>query len=252
MKKLFTLICAIGAGIPFLPAQDIIHTTNGDSIIAKVEIIREQDITYHRQDNLTGPTYVLSTEQVSYITYENGTTEHFTTHKEEKITENSNQDNRLQTPFVTRSGNTYYYQNGAMDKKAYLRFLEKNCSQAYWEANKGLDLANIGWGLFGVGISLDLGVTIGMLAQGGTSPIVSVFSWIGGCCEIASIPPIGSWLCEDAQERGYLQYAVYNGPEPALLEHTDQPERDRSGIELLVYPIKKGFPTDRERDKQQD
>lgn len=188
MKKLFTLICAIGAGIAGLSAQDIIHTTDGDSIIAKVEIIREQEITYHRQDNLTGPAYVLPTEQVSYITYENGMTEHFTSHKAEEITGNSNQDNRRQTPFVTRSGNTYYYQNEVMDKQTYLRFLKQNCSLAYTEANKGLNMANVGWGLFAVGLGLDLGVTIGLLAQGGTSPIVSVFSWIGSCCEIASIP----------------------------------------------------------------
>ncbi|GEM_PF-1156871 len=69
---------------------------------------------------------------------------------------------------LTRSGNTYFLGNQAMDKKAYIRFLETNCPAAWQKANSGYKTATAGWCLLGIGAGLEIGGVIGVIATAGS------------------------------------------------------------------------------------
>ncbi len=53
-------------------AQDVIVTTDAQTIKAKITEVHKSEIRYKELDNLDGPTFVLSTEEISTITYANG------------------------------------------------------------------------------------------------------------------------------------------------------------------------------------
>ena len=58
-------------------SQDIIHKTNGDSILVKVLKINSDEISYKKHSNLDGPDYIVSRSEVSVIVYENGSKDRF-------------------------------------------------------------------------------------------------------------------------------------------------------------------------------
>ncbi|MBL4624422.1 MAG: energy transducer TonB [Flavobacteriales bacterium] len=58
-------------------AQDVICTTDGDSIIAKIQLIDKEEIRYKKYSNLDGPDYGVSRSMVSVIVYENGSKDRF-------------------------------------------------------------------------------------------------------------------------------------------------------------------------------
>lgn len=60
------------------------------------------------------------------------------------------------TNFVRRERNTYYLQDKCMSKSQYQQFLRENCQPAYKKFTDGLVTSSVGWGLFGVGLALDL------------------------------------------------------------------------------------------------
>lgn len=53
-------------------AQDIIVTTDTQKIEAKILEVSKSEIRYKEKDNLDGPTFVLSTNEISSIMYSNG------------------------------------------------------------------------------------------------------------------------------------------------------------------------------------
>lgn len=70
-------------------AKDIITKTDGTKIDAKVEEITESVIKYRKASNPTGPVYSISIESVYNIVYENGESEIFNIHNNNKDVENS-------------------------------------------------------------------------------------------------------------------------------------------------------------------
>lgn len=62
-----------------LIAQDNIILRTGDEIKAKVLEVGIADVKYHRNDNPTGPLYVIAKREVFMIKYENGTKDVFGT-----------------------------------------------------------------------------------------------------------------------------------------------------------------------------
>lgn len=66
-------------------AQDIIVLKDGSSIKSKVDEVSETIITYHRFDNLEGPSYKVSKSVVNCIVFENGTTEQFSGDDKQEI-----------------------------------------------------------------------------------------------------------------------------------------------------------------------
>ena len=71
MKKLFLLIIVLVGTLTSF-AQDIIVTTDAKKIEAKILEVSKQEIRYKEIDNLEGPTFVLSTDEISSIIYSNG------------------------------------------------------------------------------------------------------------------------------------------------------------------------------------
>lgn len=96
--------------------------------------------------------------------------------------------------YVSRNGNTYYYNGRAMNEETYSNFLQNNCPEAYDIFNSGSNTAFAGWILFSVGVGLDVGSLISYLALGKTNTstmsAISAMSWIGLGCEIACIPTL--------------------------------------------------------------
>lgn len=254
---------------PFF-AQDIIVTTDAKKIEAKILEVSKSEIKYKEHDNLDGPTFIISTDEISSIIYKNGKVVLYnqseetssnegqkktasasdtskTTQQENTATifllsgqiitgellemnnryvaciENGTQktipasqiqsvalsngqvkeytvisDTHIEkTPsisYVSRSGNTYYYEGKKMKGASYERFLEKNCATAYDLYQNGEIIASAGWTLFACGLGFDIGSTIGALilsnAKVGSSPAIIAFSVIGACCEIACIPTL--------------------------------------------------------------
>ena len=56
----------------FCFAQDIIVTTDARRIEAKVLEVSESEVKYKETDNLEGPTFIISTNNISSIVYANG------------------------------------------------------------------------------------------------------------------------------------------------------------------------------------
>ncbi len=69
MKKLVFLLFI---SVLKLTAQDTIRFTDGRATAVKVNEITDVEIKYNRWDNITGPVYIVPTNEVSYIRYVNG------------------------------------------------------------------------------------------------------------------------------------------------------------------------------------
>lgn len=71
MKKLYLF-----AAFAFMPlllcAQDVIVKKDGTTIVAKVQKIGTAEVEYKKFNNMEGPTYAISKEEVRSINYENG------------------------------------------------------------------------------------------------------------------------------------------------------------------------------------
>lgn len=118
MKIFFiSFILTISAWCSF--SQDKIIRKNGDTILAKVEAINANTISYKKFFNLNGPLYSLETSQVSQIIYENNTSELFSKPEDAKTNpknENTRYGNNivsLQPVNVFASKNKTYLCGGA-------------------------------------------------------------------------------------------------------------------------------------------
>lgn len=76
MKKTILLLAFAAIGL-MANAQDIIVLKDASEIKAKVENISANDITYHKWENIEGPSYTISKAEVLFITYQNGQKEVF-------------------------------------------------------------------------------------------------------------------------------------------------------------------------------
>jgi len=74
-KFVLSAIAMIISGTIF--AQDKIYKTDGDVISAKIKSIGTKTVTYTRFDNQSGPEYTIVKNQVTKITYQNGSEDVF-------------------------------------------------------------------------------------------------------------------------------------------------------------------------------
>lgn len=168
-------------------AQDVIFRSSSDSIQAQVLTVGITEISYRKWSNLDGPVYFISINEVVAIRYANGTYDFFT-NKNVSKPEKSNQNRSV---ILTRDGNTYYYGNRVMDKKATLEWLKtQHCHAAYEQFDRGLYLSNVGWFMMGVGLGVDLVGNILLFVNTQSKTIGSVLICIGSAFEIACIPTI--------------------------------------------------------------
>jgi len=66
---------------------------------------------------------------------------------------------------VVRNGNTYLTDEGAMNKRAFLGYLQSRDAIAYNSFRSGYNLSQVGWGLFGAGLGMEV-ISIPMLIVG--------------------------------------------------------------------------------------
>ncbi|MBQ9426177.1 MAG: hypothetical protein IJU36_00920 [Paludibacteraceae bacterium] len=102
-----------------------------------------------------------------------------------------------------RIGQTYYYGETPLDKKAYARFLQETCPVAHNQFQQGYKTSIAGWVLFGVGLGMDVACTVTALAtttgrgryartslNGSARSAVYALGVIGTALELASIPTL--------------------------------------------------------------
>lgn len=92
--------------LPAIAMADVICLTSGKEIKAKVVTVGEKEITYKKADNPDGPNYVVPSETVFYIEFDNGQREVVTPQDGNRTTTTSQQQNVVTSPTATPSGNT--------------------------------------------------------------------------------------------------------------------------------------------------
>ena len=121
MKKIMLLLAAtIATTMVF--AQDVIVKTNEEKINAKILEISEKEVKYVEYEYQDGPTYILSTENISSIIFANG--------NQVKVFDHSAPQSIVLQP-IYRTGNKYYYAGQMMRGDVYANFLKNNCTDAY-------------------------------------------------------------------------------------------------------------------------
>lgn len=154
-----------------LQAQDVIETTDGVRIEAKVTEISQTEIRYKEQSNLEGPVFILPVSGVKSITFSNGQVKLF--NRPAAVNTPLTQNSATQVTIVKRSSDTgtttipsskiekiddtYYLDGTRLSQVAYEAFLQKNCPEAYANMIRGQRLYNTGKGLLGTGIGLTAG-----------------------------------------------------------------------------------------------
>ena len=75
--RLFILSGAMIFVASFALSQDKIYRNNGKVVAAKIIEIASDEIKYKDFHNLDGPIYILETDKIKKIVFENGTTQKF-------------------------------------------------------------------------------------------------------------------------------------------------------------------------------
>lgn len=150
MKKIILYCLAmIATTVSF--AQDVIVTTDSKKIEAKIVEVSTLQVKYLDFNYQEGPTFVLSTDEISSIIFSNGQVKVYEHNTPKSIVFKP----ELKNEHIIRSGNRYYYDGEMMRGKVYASFLQNNCTEAFKEYRKGQIVSNIGWCLMMVGLGLD-------------------------------------------------------------------------------------------------
>ena len=110
-------------------AQDIIVTTDAKKIEAQILEVSKSEIKYKEYDNLDGPTFIISTDEIISIIYKNGKVVLYNQQAENKVKQDTkstssdqNKDENIAT-ILLLSGNTKRGELVEMNSK-YVSFLE--------------------------------------------------------------------------------------------------------------------------------
>ena len=186
MKKHLVLGIFVLMSTMSVIAQDVIFRSSSDSIQAQVLTVGTIEITYRKWSNLDGPIYSIPVNEVAAIRYANGTYDFFSN----KSVETQERNCQHRSLILTRSGNTYYYDNKVMNKQATLEWLQtQNCPTAYEQFSRGLNISKAGWALMATGLMADFVGTI-LYALSSARNVGFVFMGAGSALEIACIPTI--------------------------------------------------------------
>ena len=214
MKRLlFVSVCLLIIGNAL--AQDIITTTDAQYIRAKITEVSKDAVKYLEFDNQDGPTFVLATEDIATIRYQNGKVVAYKAVQEE---DTATEETEEETGYleVIRQGNTYYYDGMPMKKDVYESFLQERCLSAYNQYKSGRTLTGFGWAMLGTaaGMGACFGIMQGMLPNSGIK--WGLFWIIPGVMTVASIPLVSAGyvrmhrsadtfntMCADKQSQAY-------------------------------------------------
>ena len=161
-----------------LPAQDIIITTDAKKIESTIFEVSKTEIKYKDFANPNGPTFVLSTDEISSVIYANGQVQLFSSSTTEKkvstpssapvsedatsapvSTSKQTTDNSTRKGRIFRDNNEYMYNDTYISAKEVGRILKRENSTAYekWRQGKGMEIGGavcmgVGGGLIITGL----------------------------------------------------------------------------------------------------
>lgn len=178
MKKfLFTLLTSLFTISAF--CADVIITTKSEKLEVKIVEISSTEVKYKKINNLQGPTFVLNTNDINTIMYENGEVqviEHQAAQPQAQQVQQPQQQsygyqpnynagyNKVQNSYagsqgymgntagmIVRNGSNYFYNNQPI---VLQDFLYQTCPVAYdyWRKNFIMECA--GWGLLAGGVMM--------------------------------------------------------------------------------------------------
>jgi len=152
-------------------AQDIIITRDAQRIEAQITEVSSSEIKYKEKSNPTGPTFVLSTNEINSIIYASGTVKVYNQQP-------AAQQPMMQQPVATPYNNTPSYNYGAqqagnlpyiekrdddyilggqrISEDQYFDYIRNNCREAWESYQSGCKLWKCGWAFFGVGSAMTI------------------------------------------------------------------------------------------------
>lgn len=170
MKKNLLLLLTLLIGLT-TSAQDLIITKDAKRIEAKIQEVSNKEIKYKKFAYQEGPTFIIETNEINSVLFENGDIQVFndsvaqqqaqaTTKPAATVRYHRNYDFYAPLTYIAKDNDTYFLHCGdhitEMDKSAYLRFIQKDCPEAWYSYQKGNRLWKAGWGLFGAGLGTTL------------------------------------------------------------------------------------------------
>lgn len=163
MKKLLFLVVAVIAALT-ATAQDLIVTRDGQRIEAKITEVSSTEIRYKEWNNQDGPTFVLRSDELNTIIYQNGTVKTFEHTSAAPTTVTYTAPSSALTassvPYgmITKEDNDIYtVGNRRMSESEYIAFIRQNCKEAYDYYESGVSLWSAGWKLFAMGCAFTIG-----------------------------------------------------------------------------------------------
>ena len=164
MKKILTLMVVMLTALNLF-AQDIIITSDAKRIEAKILEVSSSEIKYKEFNNLEGPTFILTNDELNTVIYQNGTIKTFdhSAKPAPQPVNNAGYNNYSSTPMaaglpITKEDDDIYVMGDLrMSEDDYLKFVKLNCKEAYDYYESGVSLQAAGWRLAGAGAGLFAG-----------------------------------------------------------------------------------------------
>lgn len=201
MKKLmFLLVMSFCAVV--VHAQDVIIKRDATKIEAVIQEVSKSEIRYKNYSNQSGPTFVLSTDEISSIIYSNGDVQVFEQKVEKPVQRGNSQNSNSVGGTMTYMGGRYYLNDQVLTENEFSDHLYKNCMPAYEYYKKQIRIGNSGSILLGVG----LGMLIGGACVYDTSGEVGFWSMVMSTVPIA----LGVPLCAAGYANRKKACNVYN------------------------------------------
>lgn len=201
MKKLMFLLAMSFCAV-VVHAQDVIIKRDATKIEAVIQEVSKSEIRYKNFSNQTGPTFVLSTDEISSIIYSNGDVQVFEQKVENPVQKGNSQNSNSVGGTMTYMGGRYYLNDQVLTETEFSDHLYKNCMPAYEYYKKQIRIGNSGSILLGVG----LGMLIGGACVYDTSGEVGFWSMVMSTVPIA----LGVPLCAAGYANRKKACNVYN------------------------------------------
>ena len=186
-KLMFILVCCIHF-TAF--SQDVITTKSGEIIQAKIIEVTDDNISYKKYHDQQGATFILKTEKIRTIIWENGDVDTYKEVAVEQVVPTVKESNAL--PYINRKFGSFYLDNGQVyETEQFKRFLiENNLSHIWTKFSSGKNLQIAGWGVIGGSVTLGIiGGVIMNYTDWGTALFIGLpISIIGGMLIYAGIP----------------------------------------------------------------
>ncbi|MDY2943033.1 MAG: hypothetical protein SOT07_04975 [Paludibacteraceae bacterium] len=187
MKRLVSMFICVLVAMAAV-AQDIIITRDAQRIECLIQEVSSTEVKYKMWDNQTGPTFILTAQEINSIIFQNGTVKTF--EAKQSVANQSLGENRIEN-----YGNYYsLIQDGKetkMDRDAYRWFIKKNCPAAWQEYQKSTSMIKGGYTMLSIGVPLCLVVGLPMYfccETYGGAVTGCVFMGIGAASAAISVP----------------------------------------------------------------